>query len=266
MFKKLFENLSNTAYTLNTRAGREDFFGIKVNERDRKLKRIAIKNFLNNHPEYLIHGQMTDFDGYVQYLDGNFKRCKLIENESAIEKKYFEMLSIKEYLHTTYETFHKDNIPVINNLLPNFPGIDNYLSIFKTSFKFMYASAWYNEALYQSEQNVDITRRLLNEKEKVKLILSKGIRVTQSYFTDLEQIHKMSGEIQMLVLSKALLLTNATPLIEDKKWSDISEEDLIFTENYDGSEYDLLQQILRYKFNLSSGLHDLDLKRFFDLN
>jgi hypothetical protein len=125
MLKKLFENLSITTDTLKTRAGREDFFGIKVNERDRKLKRIALENFIHNHPEYLVHGQMTDFDGYVQYLDGNFKRCRLIENESAIVKDYYEILSNKKYLHATYETFDKDDIPAINNLLPNFPDIDN---------------------------------------------------------------------------------------------------------------------------------------------
>jgi hypothetical protein len=209
---------------------------------------------------------MTDFDGYIQYLDGNFKRCLLIENESSILKKYYELLSNKQHLYTKYAIFNKDDVPEINNLLPSFPDFDYYLYLYKTSFKFMYAGAWYNEARYPPEDDVDVKNRLLQEKNEVKKILSRGIRVTESLFIDMKQIHMLSEEIQMLVLSKILLLTNASPLIDGKKWADISEEDLTYTKNYDGKEYDLWQQFFYHKFNLSTSLLSVDFQRFFDFD
>lgn len=64
---------------ISTRKGRERYLGIPANQNARIMRERAVKDFRGANPDFVISGDTTDFDGYVQYVFNGQKHCTFYE-------------------------------------------------------------------------------------------------------------------------------------------------------------------------------------------
>jgi hypothetical protein len=271
MFKKILDSMAIKANTLQTRAGREYFFGYKSkhNERDRKLKFIAEQKFTEDHPEFMIGHPTGDWDGYVQYRKGYKKSCIFIENHFSVENYYHELLKDKSIDEINYALIHKQDIPEIRNLLTDNYTWENYLDFYRSAFKISYASAWLYWTVDAYDPSIDEEKNLLlrkkSEREKVKNYIFDCIDNKEIPIYSFEEFRKLRYEVQCVYIAKALNVLNLPKLIESFDWQIILAEDIKFAEDYENTYYqhtfwyDIFLKVLHKKT-----ASDDDLETFFN--
>lgn len=265
ILKKILNIFQDTSEQLQTRRGREELLGLSANKRNRKLNEVAEKNFYSTYPEFADMGNKGsgddyDFDGYIQFRIGNKYYCQFMEGEPSLKKEYLRLCE-KKYDEVDFRIIDVNEVPVIYNLLKNYKDWTKFISIYPTSFKYMYASCWFYKYrslyFYSGEEE----KQKLTERDAVissiKHLLAKG----DIEFGSIEQVYDAPEEYQMLILSRALNKLNATPLIESLDWQDFDENDVHNMQLDTGSEYDFWSRVFWRKFNLSSGLIDVNLSK-----
>ncbi|MEI8280579.1 MAG: hypothetical protein WCG87_12525 [Bacteroidota bacterium] len=265
MFKKLLDSLSNAAYTLQTRAGREDMLNkalgthrSKRYERDMKLKGLAHRDFREQHPEVQIWGLVDDYDGYVQYRKGTQKFCHLIENESWIQNEYYKYHEDKSLDEVRYEIILAENIPKINYLLSDDLEWKDYCEIYKTAFKVIYATVWLDWALKGG----------INESKEKKQVFNhvyNAIKEKEISCDSYDEFKGFSDVEKMLYIADALHSLDLEARIPGFTWQAINKDDLIFCKDYKENQYqlDTWARIFEHKFKISAGIYAPDIEKIF---
>jgi len=265
VLKKLLDSLSNTAYTLQTRAGREDMIHralggtrSKRYERDIKLQHEARKKFTELHPEVRIWTTTGDWHGYIQYRKGTQKFCHLIENKSWIQNQYYKYCEDKSLDEVRYEIIRAEDIPNINYLLSDDLKWKDYCEIYKTAFKVIYATVWLDWAL-----KVGINES--KEKKQVFNHVYNSIKEKEIPCDSYDEFKGFSDVEKMLYIADALHSLDLEPRIPEFTWQAINKDDLIFCKDYKENEYqlDTWARIFEYKYKISAGIYGPDIEKIF---
>jgi hypothetical protein len=263
--KKILSIFQDASEQLQTRRGREELLGLPANKRNRKLNEVAKNNFYSTYPEFDDRGNKGsgddyDFDGYIQFRMGNKYYCQFMEGESSLKKEYFRLCEEK-YDEVDFRIIDADEVPVIYNLLKDYKDWTKFISLYPTSFKYMYASCWFYKYRSMYFYSGEEEKQKLRERDAVistiKHLLAKG----DIEFESIEQVYDASEECQMLILSRALNKLNANTFIESLDWQDFDENDVHNLQLDAGFEYDFWARVFRRKFNLISGLIDVNLNK-----
>ncbi|MBT8586678.1 hypothetical protein G6675_00055 [Polynucleobacter paneuropaeus] len=267
MFKKLLETLSVSAYTLQTRAGREDLFGkSKRNERDRKLKFEAYERFRDEHPEFQYGGLLDDYDGYIQYRKGVRKVCVFIENESWVRRDYYKLLEDKEIEEIKYEIIRPQDIPKVRYLLGDSLKWEDYFELYKTAFKVMYASVWLNWVMDEGggSGNPENQERT-DQRAKVFNYIYESIKDQEIPFSDYDEFKRADDVLQVLFIADALHNLKLPTRLDRFEWDAITEEDIEFCKSSKAHyyQYGFWLEIFSLKFHKFAGIYEVDIKNMF---
>ena len=132
---------------LLSREGREDLFGVgkEKNKRIRRLNSEALERFSHQYPEVHVYGDMTEFDGGVQYLrNGIVQVCQLREGYE-IEAAYNSIIRRENVSEVSKFYVSEGDVRQIPNTFIQYRSFLEYTSYYERSLNIVLADLWLHE-------------------------------------------------------------------------------------------------------------------------
>lgn len=143
-FEKVLVYKDVAKHMLLSRGGREELFGVgkETNERIRALNSEALERFSHQYPEVHVYGDMTEFDGGVQYLrNGIVQVCQLREGYE-VEKTYNSIIRREKFFKVSKFYVSEGDVRQIPNTFIQYRSFHEYTGYYKRSLNIVLADLW----------------------------------------------------------------------------------------------------------------------------
>jgi hypothetical protein len=191
----LLDHINGFFEEISTRDGRERQLGIPANKRDRAIKVRSVEEFKAKNPNFHIHGDKQDYDGYVQYISNGEKYCEFIEGEKNCLRAFnnYKEKYGHDSVHRALTT--KDLIPKIKDLFADYE--EYFLKKVKDEkylINIVLAQIWLDQLFVDPAQ----------EKQRKKMIYENFLEVIRNKeipFYSIQEIQRSGPYAELLVVS-----------------------------------------------------------------
>lgn len=201
----IFDFIKDVTEVVSTRSGRESMLGIPANKRDRAIRERAVKEFIEQNPEFLVSGSTADFDGYVQYINNKEKHCVFIEGERNCWKARDYYLEKFGYESAFLDITADQLIPKIEDLFASHRAYFKKRIIEERFLiNVVLAQIWLDKLFLESEQEQSNKKNIWNS-------LVEMIENHELPFYSVVEIEKYARFAELLAISK--LMNNSSALL-----------------------------------------------------
>lgn len=141
-YLKIFKEVGKSM--LLSREGRKYLFGIGAAEvsRIRRLNLSALSNFQNQFPEIEVHGDMTDFDGGVQYVEDGIRQVCQLREKYEIESTFNEIRQYSDVSDVSKFYVSDGEVRQIPNTFTRYKTYLEFVTYYNRSLNIVLADLW----------------------------------------------------------------------------------------------------------------------------
>jgi hypothetical protein len=275
-YLKILKEVGKSA--LLSREGRKNLFGIGNAEvgRIRRLNSEALSNFQNQFPEVDVYGDISDFDGGVQYVKDGIRQVCQLREKYEIESTYREIMRYENVSDVSKFYVSDGEIRQIPNTFINYKSYLEFADYYNRSLNIVLADLWLHKNfpelfeikkfnkhrkvwLFEREMNIFDFFAFISEAANKNTIPVKSV---SSFF-------KLNREDMLLAVSRVLSVHGEKSTLHEYglNFNYVDESHFFLKQdiyNNDGRGIDFWSRVLYNKMNSSFDIYE-DKPKFYEI-
>jgi hypothetical protein len=215
---------------------------------------IALKNFSNKFPEFIISGHLSDFQAYIQFKNDIQQRCLLVEAHEY--NKYLNLINNdSRYSLVKGEEISKDSKErTIHNLIDDYWTYEKYLNnnFYACVLNVILVDLWLQKYIPQLFNSNNFTVESIKYKNLLKMDFDNNINYIESRYISIDNFKNQDKVLILLELSNILFVNNYYNSIvnglELTQVNDAQREFLFSINNKNQLIFDFWKQVIDSKF------------------
>jgi hypothetical protein len=263
---------------LLSREGRKYLFGIGSAEvaRIRRLNSEALSNFQTQFPEVDVHGNMTDFDGGVQYVQDGIRQFCQLREKYEIESTFKEIRQYPDASDVSKFYVSEGEIRQIPNTFIEYKNYIEFINYYNRSLNIVLADLWlhknFPELFDLSKFNKDRKTRCFNKETNIfdflKLI-SDAVNNGWIPVKNISSFFRLDREDMLLAVSRVLSVHGEKSTLNEYglNFNYVDESHFFLRQDIydnDGAGIEFWSRIIFYKMNSSFDVYE-DKPKFHDI-